>query len=75
MGYYIDYWWTLSPVAHNNSYSLNTVTNHDYFIAQRGFFFDLCASLSLCMCVCMCPRVRVLNQHVHSLTSFRLLAR
>ena len=38
MGYYIDAYWLkrpFRPVVNNN------VSNHDYFIAHRGFFFDL----------------------------------
>lgn len=40
--YYLDYWWVYSPKAATNSYDLNTVLNHDYFISNRGFFWDLC---------------------------------
>lgn len=40
MGYYIDYFWT--QVANNGRpYSLNTLFDHDYFIANKGFFWDL----------------------------------
>ncbi len=42
MGYYLDYYWT--EVADNHPtipYSINTVTNQDYFIAHKGFFWDL----------------------------------
>eukprot|EP00026_Physarum_polycephalum_P004237 Phypoly_transcript_04254.p1 GENE.Phypoly_transcript_04254~~Phypoly_transcript_04254.p1 ORF type:complete len:707 (+),score=82.02 Phypoly_transcript_04254:55-2175(+) len=39
MGYYIDYWWVLAPTP--TPYLTNTASNHDYFIANRGFFWDL----------------------------------
>ncbi len=42
LAYYIDYFWT--TVAKNYSkqpYDINTVSNHDYFIAHRAFFWDL----------------------------------
>ena len=38
MGNYMDAYW----IAHSGGYIPNhTLSNHDYFIAQRGFFFDL----------------------------------
>lgn len=38
MGNYMDAYW----LAHPGGYIANhTLSNHDYFIAQRGFFFDL----------------------------------
>jgi hypothetical protein len=39
MGYYLDACWLRHPgrVGHAN----HTLTNHDFFIARRGFFFDL----------------------------------
>eukprot|EP01113_Clastostelium_recurvatum_P007970 TRINITY_DN13732_c0_g1_i4.p1 TRINITY_DN13732_c0_g1~~TRINITY_DN13732_c0_g1_i4.p1 ORF type:complete len:563 (-),score=135.34 TRINITY_DN13732_c0_g1_i4:304-1992(-) len=39
MGYYIDYWWT--GHAQGSPYITNTVSNHDYFIANKAFFWDL----------------------------------
>ena len=36
-GYYSDAWWLTKP----NSLQNALLTNHDYFIAKRGFFFDL----------------------------------
>lgn len=40
MGYYIDAWWITHP--HGSRLAQNhTLTNHDYFIARRGFFWDL----------------------------------
>ena len=39
-GYYIDYYWTTrSDVP--SPYDKATLTNHDWVIARRGFFFDL----------------------------------
>lgn len=38
-GYYIDQYWLRKPTAANPNH--HTLTNHDYFIARRGFFFDL----------------------------------
>ena len=38
MGYYIDAYWLKNPAGYIPN---NTLSNHDYFIAQRGFFFDL----------------------------------
>ena len=38
MGYYIDAYWLQKPSGYIPN---NTLCNHDYFIAQRGFFFDL----------------------------------
>lgn len=36
-GYYIDAWWLTKP----NSLQNALLSNRDYFIAKRGFFFDL----------------------------------
>ena len=39
VGYYIDAFWLRNPAgAHPNHH---TLTNHDFFVAKRGFFFDL----------------------------------
>lgn len=38
MGYYLDAWWLRTPQGYIPDHKLS---NHDYFIAQRGFFFDL----------------------------------
>ncbi len=38
LAYYLDSWW----IAHPDGYIPNhTLTDHDFFISQRGFFFDL----------------------------------
>ena len=37
--YYIDAFWLKSP--NRVRWDLHTLSNHDYFIARRGFFFDL----------------------------------
>ena len=37
--YYIDAFWLKSP--NRGQWDLHTLSNHDYFIARRGFFFDL----------------------------------
>jgi len=39
MAYYIDAFWLQRPTE--ASFSNATLTNHDFFIAQRAFFFDL----------------------------------
>lgn len=39
MGYYIDAAWLKNPNA--STFWNHTLTNHDYFIAKRSFFFDL----------------------------------
>jgi hypothetical protein len=39
VGYYIDAFWM--RLAQNGPSDLHTLSNHDYFIAHRGFFFDL----------------------------------
>lgn len=39
MAYYIDAFWLQRPAE--SSFSNATLTNHDFFIAQRAFFFDL----------------------------------
>ena len=42
LGYYVDYFWTtVAPSQPSVPYVQHTVLNHDYFIAKRGFFFDL----------------------------------
>jgi len=38
-GYYIDYYWIQKPTA--SILNHHTLTNHDYFISKKGFFFDL----------------------------------
>lgn len=38
-GFYIDAWWMNNPTA--ASPNQHTLTNHDYFVAHRAFFFDL----------------------------------
>ena len=38
MGYYIDAYWLKNPAGYIPNH---TLSNHDYFIAHRGFFFDL----------------------------------
>lgn len=38
LAYYIDSYWIKYP---NGRLSWNTLTNHDYFIMNKGFFFDL----------------------------------
>ncbi|MDI6827804.1 MAG: GxGYxYP family putative glycoside hydrolase [Armatimonadota bacterium] len=38
MGYYIDQYWLRKPEGYIPNH---TLSNHDYFIANRGFFFDL----------------------------------
>jgi hypothetical protein len=40
LGYYLDYYWTTQPNV-SDPYQKSTVLNHDYFIANRGFMFDL----------------------------------
>ncbi|MCF7673922.1 MAG: hypothetical protein K9N23_07580 [Akkermansiaceae bacterium] len=37
--YYLDAFWLQRP--RNGAPDLHTLSNHDYFIARRGFFFDL----------------------------------
>lgn len=37
----VDYYWTKVAAQKNLPYDVNTVSNHDYFIAHRGFFWDL----------------------------------
>jgi len=39
-GYYIDAWWINNPSAGGN-WQNHTLTNHDFFIAHRGFIWDL----------------------------------
>ena len=36
-GYYMDAWW----ITHPNDVQNHLLVNHDYFIARKGFFFDL----------------------------------
>jgi len=38
MGYYMDAYWLTNPGGYVPNH---TLSNHDYFIAHRGFFFDL----------------------------------
>jgi GxGYxY motif-containing protein len=38
-GYYIDSYWQQNPTAANPNQ--HTLTNHDFFVSKRGFFFDL----------------------------------
>jgi len=40
LAYYIDAWWIRNPKP-GKDYSNHTLTNHDYFISRRGFFWDL----------------------------------
>jgi len=37
--FYLDAWWMNNPAA--ASPNQHTLTNHDYFVAHRAFFFDL----------------------------------
>jgi hypothetical protein len=37
--YYVDAWWLRHPL--NAGPEMHTLSNHDWFIAWRGFFFDL----------------------------------
>ena len=39
IGYYIDYYWVQNPTAVPLNH--HTLTNHDYFVSKKGFFFDL----------------------------------
>jgi len=41
LAYYIDYFWTSVADMKSQGPWLNTVTNHDYFIGKRAFFWDL----------------------------------
>ena len=38
MGYYLDAYWLRKPEGYIPNH---TLTNHDYFISHKGFFFDL----------------------------------
>ena len=38
-GYYIDYYWVQKPGACVNNH--HTLTNHDYFVSKKAWFFDL----------------------------------
>lgn len=37
-GYYVDAFWASTT---NPNYLINTASNHDYFVSQRGFLWDL----------------------------------
>ena len=39
-GYYIDSFWIKNP-APGHDFQNHTLTNHDYFISHKGFFWDL----------------------------------
>ena len=39
LGYYVDYYATTD--SSSADYTLSKVSNHDYFISKRAFFFDL----------------------------------
>lgn len=46
LAYFVDYFWTQVPNGSGHqgvapSFDLHTVTNHDYFVAHKAFFFDL----------------------------------
>jgi hypothetical protein len=41
LGYFVDYWWTRSPNIKKGPIIANTISNHDWVIKNRGFFFDL----------------------------------
>jgi len=46
LAYFVDYFWTQIPNGSGHqgvapSFDLLTVTNHDYFVAHKAFFFDL----------------------------------
>lgn len=38
-GYYIDQYWMKNPKSAPSNH--HTLTNHDYFVSKKGFFFDL----------------------------------
>lgn len=38
-GYYLDAYWMKNPTA--TRFDHHTLTNHDFFVAKRGWFFDL----------------------------------
>ncbi len=40
MAYYIDAYWLRNPGAGGTIWN-NTLVNHDYFVSERAFFFDL----------------------------------
>lgn len=40
LGYYIDAWWIRNPEP-GIDFQNHTLTNHDYFISNRAFFWDL----------------------------------
>lgn len=39
-GYFLDAWWIRDP-SPGKDFSNHTLTNHDYIISRRGFFWDL----------------------------------
>ena len=41
LAYYVDYWAAIQGDRLHATPGLTQVANHDYFIAHRGFFFDL----------------------------------
>lgn len=38
-GYYIDQYWRTKPLATTSNH--HQLSNHDFFVSQKGFFFDL----------------------------------
>jgi N-acetyl-beta-hexosaminidase len=43
-GYYVDCYWLQSPnnnPSHGIQVNQHTLTNHDFFVSKKGFFFDL----------------------------------
>jgi hypothetical protein len=38
-GHYIDQFWMTNPTAERTNH--HTLTNHDFFVSKKGFFFDL----------------------------------
>lgn len=38
-GFYIDAFWQTNPTASNPNH--HTLSNHDFFVSKKGFFFDL----------------------------------
>lgn len=40
LAYYIDAWWIRDPTP-GKDFSNHTLTNHDYFVSKRAFFWDL----------------------------------
>ena len=41
LGYYVDYWAALQGDRLHAAPGLTQISNHDYFIAHKAFFFDL----------------------------------